>query len=49
VRLLPLPAVVLMVAIAAERAARGRWGAAVAFALPAFALLTLAARPWKRR
>jgi len=45
VRLLPLPAVVLMVAIAAERAAQGLWGATVAFALPAGALLYLAARP----
>jgi hypothetical protein len=39
--------VVLMAAIAAERAAQGLWGAAVAFALPASALLFLAARSWR--
>lgn len=47
-RLLPVPAVLVMVAIAAERAARGQWGAAFAFALPAFVLLYLAARPHRR-
>lgn len=42
-----MPAVLFMALLAAELAARGHWGAAVAFALPAFALLTLVARPWK--
>lgn len=43
-RLLLAAPIVYMVALAAERAARGSWGAAVAFTLPCFVLVWLAAR-----
>ena len=48
-RLVLAAPVVWLVAYAAERAARGHWGAAVAFALPCFAFLWLASRAWGRR
>lgn len=48
VRAVLLAAPVVWLALyAAERAAHGHWGAAVAFALPCFALLWLASRAWR--